>query len=68
MSTLDDFFGPTEDDGGTGVVTRLVNGELTNIVVDKEAHEKFLAEQQRAEEEAEAEFWRTVELVEQVNS
>lgn len=47
QDTLNDtfakFFGPSEETAGTGTVTRVVNGELTDVVVDEQEHAEFVA-------------------------
>ena len=37
------FFGPDEETHGTGTVTRVIKGELTEVVVDSEERKAWLA-------------------------
>jgi len=44
QDTFELYFGETEDTHGTGIATRVINGVLTDVIVDKEEHERWLAE------------------------
>jgi len=67
-STFSLFFGPTEETAGTGTVTRVIKGELTDIVVDadeKAAHQakqRAQADAHNADQEA---IW---ELMDRLNN
>ena len=67
QETFDLFFGPTEDTCGTGAVIRVINGELTTVVVDETEHAAFL---EKIAEEADAfaaEQQRQIDITYQVN-
>ena len=49
------FFGPSEETHGTGTVTRVIKGELTEVVVDEAEHEAFQAQAQKERAEIAAE-------------
>jgi hypothetical protein len=66
--TFASFFGSTEETDGTGAVVRVIDNELTEVVVDNEEREAFLQDLQDEADAQVAEFWHGVELVEQVNS
>ena len=44
-STFDLYFGPDENTCGTGTVTRVIKGELTEVIVDPEERKAWLAEE-----------------------
>lgn len=44
-STFALFFGETEETHGTGTVTRVIKGELTEVIVDPEERKAWLAEE-----------------------
>jgi len=67
-STFALFFGPTEETAGTGTVTRVINGELTDVVVDANERAEFDAGQ-RAQADAEnAEQEAVWELMDRLNN
>lgn len=45
-ATFSTFFGPSEETHGTGVVTRVIKGELARVVVDEAENEARNAEQE----------------------